>query len=72
MAAFIDGVYNFRILSLIEQKLLRDGKQVQKITQRLSDDIVLMTPEEKQRVRDSVDQWHIWTQQILDLASEQL
>lgn len=58
-------------LASLEQKLLRDGKQVQKITQRLSDDIVLMTPKEKQRVRDSVDQWHIWTQQILDLVREQ-
>jgi ParB family chromosome partitioning protein len=58
-------------LASLEQKLLRDGKQVQKITQRLTDEIIIMTPEEKQRVRDSVDQWHIWTQQILDLVSEQ-
>lgn len=57
-------------LASLDQKLLRDGKQVQKITQRLTDEIMLMTPEEKERVRDSVDQWHIWTQQILELASK--
>lgn len=57
-------------LAALEQKLMRDSKQIQKITQRLTEDIMHMTPEEKRRVRESVDQWHIWTRQILDLASE--
>jgi ParB family chromosome partitioning protein len=57
-------------LAALEQKLIRDSKQIQKITQRLTEDIMHMTPEEKRCVRDSVDQWHIWTRQILDLVSE--
>jgi hypothetical protein len=58
-------------LATLEQKLLRDSNQVRKITQRWTDEILTMTPEEKQRVRESVDQWHIWTQQILNLTTRQ-
>lgn len=57
-------------LAALEQKLLRDSKQIQKITQRLTEEVMYMSSEEKQRVRESVDQWHIWTQQILDQVKQ--
>jgi ParB family chromosome partitioning protein len=57
-------------LATLEQKLLRDGKHVQKIAQRLTEDVVYMTSEEKQRVHENVDQWHRWIQQILDMIHE--
>jgi ParB/RepB/Spo0J family partition protein len=57
-------------VAVLERRLLKDQKPIQRIAQALQEEIVVMSPQEKACVKRIVDQWETWFHQILESASE--
>lgn len=53
-------------LVTLEHLLSRDKAQIYKIYDRLQSTLATMSPEARERVRNSVDQWHTWMSNLLE------